>query len=186
MKSRALPATFDMTQAMHSPFGMPSSSMTMGLPQSTYLPYGSQSAMRPISGTVADYNPYTQQYSATSTTVTPTMSTFPMSVHDYPKSNVSSPSTGATTNQYGIAPSRPQDSPMQVSGVSSTGMSLTTDASLPEWQSQTSPSGPLDRPASYSTSSVYGQSRMQDEKPLSYHTSTDSSMYSACKSSTSS
>lgn len=82
MRSRALPADFDMTQALHSPFGAPPSHQNMGTPMPSpggYPPFGEPTGIRPLTldtlRRVPEYEPYGQQYTSP-TGITPALGAF--------------------------------------------------------------------------------------------------------------
>lgn len=80
MRSRALPADFDMTQALHSPFGAPPPNMGTPMPSpGTYGSYGDPSGVRPLTldtlRRVPDFESYGQQYTSP-TGITPALGSF--------------------------------------------------------------------------------------------------------------
>lgn len=91
MRSRAVPADFDTTQALHSPFGVQHPHMGSSMsPMGTYPPFGDHGAGRPLTvdtlRRMPEYEPYGQHYSSPSG-VTPAMGDFsftpPQSASDH-------------------------------------------------------------------------------------------------------
>ena len=80
MRSRALPADFDMTQALHSPFGASKPSVTTPTPTpNTFPPFGQNSGLRPLTldtlRRVLEYQPFNENYN-NPTGVTPNLGAF--------------------------------------------------------------------------------------------------------------
>lgn len=81
MRSRALPADFDMTQALHAPFGaLPPQTMGTPLPSpGSYAPYGEAGGIRPLTldtlRRAPEYDPYGHQYTSP-TGISPAMGAF--------------------------------------------------------------------------------------------------------------
>lgn len=83
MRSRALPADFDMTQALHAPFGATTAQPGVGTPMPSpngFASLGQTSGLRPLTldtlRRVPDYEPYAQQQYASPTGISPALGAF--------------------------------------------------------------------------------------------------------------
>jgi hypothetical protein len=117
MSSRALPDNFDMTQALHSPFGAPTPNMGTPMPPSggAYSHFGTDSnAIRPLTldtlRRVPDYEQFNAQYTS------PTGMTQGVGAYGYtpPQSATETISPGSAAGEYipyGAHSRHPQGSP---------------------------------------------------------------------------
>ncbi|KAF2766257.1 hypothetical protein EJ03DRAFT_181864 [Teratosphaeria nubilosa] len=172
MRSRALPANFDMTQALHSPFG--AAAQNVGAPVPTpgdYPAYAEISGIRPLTldtlRGVPDYEAYNQQY-ASPTGISPAIGGFSFTP-PHSASDTMSPSTAYT---FQASPRRP---PL---GVSTGDLSQDYGTRLPRpsYHDRLSRSttdlarSPLRTSMSYSalgSSAAVGANQQQD-RPFSY------------------
>lgn len=111
MKSRALPANFDMTQAMHGPYGAQSSSTGMSIQPPVYTTYDASSPTRYISSHASDFGPFSQTY-AENGVVGASVGGYSMGM-PFEKSGMPSGSASASAHAYPMSSGRPHDSPMQ-------------------------------------------------------------------------
>ncbi|KAK3708667.1 hypothetical protein LTR37_011389 [Vermiconidia calcicola] len=109
MRSRALPAGFDMTQALHSPFG--ASTPTAGTPTAsagTFAPFAESSGLQPLTLDTLrrgpEYKPYAQQY-VSPTGMTPSLGAFGFTP---PQSATETMSPGSVASPFSF---QPQESP---------------------------------------------------------------------------
>lgn len=112
MRSRALPVGFDMTQALHSPFG--ASTPTIGTPNASvgaFAPFPDSSSIRPLTldtlRRVPDYAQYGQQYT-TPTGITPALGTFAFTPPQSATETMSPGSVASNASPYSF---HPQESP---------------------------------------------------------------------------
>jgi hypothetical protein len=114
MRSRALPADFDMTQALHSPFGSqapPHAGTPMPSPGS-FAPFGDHNGVRPLTldtlRRVPDYDSFGQQQYVSPTGITPALGSFAFTPPQSATETMSPASiaSGASAFSY-----QPQESP---------------------------------------------------------------------------
>ena len=113
MRSRALPADFDMTQALHAPFGAPTPSMSTPAATSsgTFAPFGSSSGLRPLTLDIlnrgSEYTPYSQHFTNQSG-VTPALGAFAFTP---PQSATDTMSPGSAASNMSPFSFQTQESP---------------------------------------------------------------------------
>ncbi|KAK5125673.1 hypothetical protein LTR85_011947 [Meristemomyces frigidus] len=114
MRSRALPPNFDMTQALHSPFGAPPPQQNMGTPMASpggYAHFGQTLGIRPLTldtlRRVPEYEPYGQQY-ASPTTITPALGAFAFTPPQSATDTMSPASAASNVSSFGY---QTQESP---------------------------------------------------------------------------
>lgn len=116
MRSRALPENFDMTQALHSPFGAPTPNMGTPMPSpGAYSQFGPDSgAIRPLTldtlRRVPDYEQFNQQYSSP-TAISPAVGAFGFTPPQSATDTVSPGSAASDISAFGMHPRHPQESP---------------------------------------------------------------------------
>lgn len=116
MRSRALPADFDMTQALHSPFGAQPPQQNMGTPMpspGTYSTFGESSGVRPLTldtlRRVPDYDAYGgQQQFASPTNITPALGAFAFTPPQSATDTMSPASAASNASTYSF---QTQESP---------------------------------------------------------------------------
>ena len=112
MRSRALPADFDMTQTLHSPFGAQPPTMGSQIPSpGSYGSYGDDGGARPLSldtlRRVPEYETYGQQYSSP-TGITPALGSFAFTPPQSATETMSPASAASNVSSYGF---QAQESP---------------------------------------------------------------------------
>ncbi|KAK3679460.1 hypothetical protein LTR78_001021 [Recurvomyces mirabilis] len=114
LRSRALPANFDMTQALHSPFGTqapPNIGTPMPSP-GTYGSFGDANGARPLTldtmRRVPDYDQYAQPQYTTPTGVTPALGAFNFTPPQSATGTLSPTSMASGASAFGF---HPQESP---------------------------------------------------------------------------
>ncbi|KAM0721210.1 hypothetical protein Q7P37_003497 [Cladosporium fusiforme] len=116
MRSRALPDNFDMTQALHSPFGAPTPNMGTPMPSpGAYSHFGTDSnAIRPLTldtlRRVPDYEHFSQQY-ASPATISPAVGAFGFTPPQSATDTVSPGSAASEISAFGIHARHHQESP---------------------------------------------------------------------------
>jgi len=112
MRSRALPADFDMTQALHSPFGTQPPTMGTPMPSpGSYVSYGDANGVRPLTldtlRRVPDYESYGQQYTSP-TGITPALGSFAFTPPQSATDTMSPASAASNVSSFGF---QTQESP---------------------------------------------------------------------------
>jgi hypothetical protein len=116
MSSRALPDNFDMTQALHSPFGAPTSNMGTPMPSpGAFSHFGNEgNAIRPLTldtlRRVPDYEHFNSQYTSP-TGMNPGVSSFGFTPPQSATETISPSSAVSEISPYGMHPRHPQESP---------------------------------------------------------------------------
>ncbi|KAI5360926.1 putative Homeobox domain-containing protein [Septoria linicola] len=112
LRSRALPADFDTTQALHSPFGAQASSMGASVSTLGAYGYGDSSGVRPLTldtlRRVPDYEHYNHQYSSP-TGVSPALSAFGFTPPQSASDHLSPGSVASSMSPYVLQHSGPYD-----------------------------------------------------------------------------
>lgn len=115
MRSRALPANFDMTQALHSPFGAPPPQQHMGttIPSpGGYTPFGEAAGVRPLTldtlRRAPEYGQYGQQQYTSPTAITPALGAFAFTPPQSATETMSPASAASNVSSYGF---QTQESP---------------------------------------------------------------------------
>ncbi|KAK6395716.1 hypothetical protein LTR65_010736 [Meristemomyces frigidus] len=108
MRSRALPANFDMTQALHSPFGALPPQQHMGTPMAApggYAPFSETVGVRPLTLDTLrrgpEYEPYSQQY-ASPTSITPALGAFAFTPPQSATDTMSPASVASNVSPFGF------------------------------------------------------------------------------------
>lgn len=116
MSSRALPDNFDMTQALHSPFGAPTPNMGTPVPSpGGYSQFGAEgNAIRPLTldtlRRVPDYEHFNAQYQSP-TGVGPGTGAFGFTPPQSATETISPGSAVSEVSAFGMHPRHPQESP---------------------------------------------------------------------------
>lgn len=118
MSSRALPENFDMTQALHSPFGAPTPNMGTPIPPAggAYSQFGADSnAIRPLTldtlRRVPDYEQFNAQYTSPTGMNQGVGSAFGYTPPQSATETISPGSTAGEYTPYGVHSRHPQGSP---------------------------------------------------------------------------
>lgn len=116
MSSRALPDNFDMTQALHSPFGAPTPNMGTPMPSpGGYSQFGAEgNAIRPLTldtlRRVPDYEHFNAQYTSPSG-VSPGTGAFGFTPPQSATETISPGSAVSEVSAFGMHPRHPHESP---------------------------------------------------------------------------
>lgn len=135
LRSRALPADFDTTQALHSPFGAQPPSMGTSMSAVGTYGYGDNGGIRPLTldtmRRVPEYEQYTQQYGSP-TGVSPALNTFGFTPPHSASEHISPGSVASSMSPYVLQHSGPYDSsrrpPVGLPTVSNTSYPLQSQA----------------------------------------------------------
>jgi hypothetical protein len=116
MSSRALPDNFDMTQALHSPFGAPTPNMGTPMPSPGAFSHfgGEGNAIRPLTldtlRRVPDYEQFNSQYTSP-TGMNPGVSAYGFTPPQSATETISPSSAVSEISPFGMHPRHPQESP---------------------------------------------------------------------------
>jgi len=116
MSSRALPDNFDMTQALHSPFGAPTSNLGTPMPSpSAFSHFGNEgNAIRPLTldtlRRVPDYEHFNAQYSSP-TGMNAGVGAYGFTPPQSATETISPSSAVSEISPFGMHPRNPQESP---------------------------------------------------------------------------
>lgn len=119
MRSRALPENFDMTQALHSPFGAPTPNVGTPMPSpSAYSHFGTDiNAIRPLTldtlRRVPDYENLSHHYTSP-TGMSPSVGAFGFTPPQSATETVSPNSAVSDLSAFGMHPRHPQESPRRL------------------------------------------------------------------------
>lgn len=120
MKSRALPNSFDLSQALHAPYGTQTPNAGMSIQSPVYTTYDASSPTRYISSHASDCGSFAQPYPETGVIGANGLSQYGMNM-PFEKTGMSSASVSGVAHPYQMSSGRPHDSPMQSGGVGGTG-----------------------------------------------------------------